>query len=142
MKAYRLLWMALLLTACNRYIVTLNEQPVYKPLPLFKDFQLPDKALDACVRQSITDDKVTDPERLHSLNCSHAGIKTLEGIQQFPALKNLNFSDNQLTTIEPLLFLGFLERVNLAGNPALACAALSRFASQTSAEVTLPDRCM
>lgn len=133
--------LALSLAGCNRYIVTLNDQQVYRPKPLFKDFKLADTALDTCVRQTIADNKLTSPEQLATLHCSHAGIKSLEGIQLFTALTNLNLSNNQLISIAPLLSLTGLDTIDLSANPNLECHDIDRLATQTGARITLPEHC-
>ena len=109
------------ITSCQRYTVTLNNQPVYSPAPLYKGYKIADEGLAACVKQAIADQKVTEPTALSTLSCTFAGVKDLNGIAVFSKLRSINLSNNQLASIEPLLFMAELSTVNLNDNPNLAC---------------------
>ena len=130
----------ILLSACERYQVTLNTQPVYTPPQLFSDYRIPDAALNNCVRQTVQENKITRPGDLLSLNCSYAGITNLEGLEVFTHLQIINMSSNRLEEIKPLLFLGYLQQVNLRGNPNLYCPQLGVL-MELSAKVESPDHC-
>lgn len=142
MKVTCLLLVVLSLVGCNRYIVTLNDQPVYRPRPLFNDFKLADAALDSCVRQTITDNKITSADQLVTLHCSHGGIQSLQGIEIFTALKNLNLSHNQLISIDPLLKLTALDTIDLSENPNLECPGIDTLVRQTGAQIISPKHCL
>jgi len=111
----------LLIAGCDRYAVTLNQQPIYTPKPVYSGYQITDPALASCVKITLAEAKITQPEQLDSLNCSFAGITDLSGIELFSQLKTINLSSNQLTDIKALLFLGELRQVNLSENPSLNC---------------------
>ena len=111
----------ILLTGCERYAVTLNERPIYTPKAIYSGYNIADPSLANCVKQALTEAKITQPEELEILNCSFAGVTDLSGIELFSKLKTVNLNSNQLTDIKALLFLGELRQVNLSENPALNC---------------------
>lgn len=139
---YRLLpLLALLLVgACADYEFSVNDKLVYTPLPLFSDYLLPDTSLQGCVRQTISDEKITRAELLQALNCSHAGIRSLEGLESFTELHTLNLGNNQLSDASPLNTLNKLQRVNLEGNPDLDCDSVDGSSDWT--ELRLPQHCL
>ena len=110
-----------LVTGCDRYAVTLNQQPIYTPKVIYSGYQIADPALASCVKLTLKEAKITQPGQLETLNCSFAGITDLSGIELFSKLKTINLNSNQLTDIKALLFLGELRQVNLAENPLLSC---------------------
>ncbi len=150
-----------LLSGClSDYAVTLNEKVMYTPPPLFSAFKLADVALDTCVRQHINDKQIRAAADLKRLNCSHAGIKSLEGIGLFdkleliklddnhitelkpllglPRLKEISLANNQLSSVAALKALSELEQLNLAGNFRLACGELK---SWPNIQITAPTHC-
>jgi len=116
---------AVLATGCERYAVTLNERPVYTPESVYSGYRIADRALASCIKQAVTEKKIKQPEQLLALNCSHAGVSQLNGIEVFSKLKTVNLSNNQLSDIKPLLFLGNLQQVNLNDNPAVNCVDIA-----------------
>lgn len=110
-----------LVAGCERYAVTLNERPIYTPKAIYSGYNIADAGLKNCVKQALTEAKITQPEELEILNCSFAGVTDLSGIELFSKLKTVNLNSNQLTDIKALLFLGELRQVNLSENPALNC---------------------
>jgi len=117
-----------LVTGCDRYAVTLNQQPIYTPKAIYSGYQIADPALASCVKLTLSDTKITQPEQLEVLNCSFAGITDLSGIERFSQLKTINLNNNQLTDIKALLFLGELRQVNLSENPSLSCVDVKALA--------------
>lgn len=109
------------IASCQRYAVTLNNQPVYSPAPLYKGYKIADEGLAACVKQAIADQKVTEQTALSTLSCTFAGVKDLSGIAVFSKLRSINLSNNQLASIQPLLFMAELSTVNLNENPNVVC---------------------
>lgn len=107
---------SLLTTGCKNYSVSVNENVVYTPPSIFKDYQLADAQLHDCVEQTIVDLHITSAEDLTRLNCSNAGIKSLVGLDKFFALKELNLADNQLADISDIGQLGRLEKLVLTNN--------------------------
>ncbi|WP_323816310.1 leucine-rich repeat domain-containing protein [Cellvibrio sp. NN19] len=107
---------SLLTAGCKNYSVSVNENVVYTPPAIFKDFQLADSLLHDCVEQTIYDLHITSAEELTRLNCSNAGIKSLTGLDKFFALKELNLAENQLTDISTIGQLGRLEKLILSKN--------------------------
>jgi hypothetical protein len=107
---------SLLTTGCKNYSVSVNENVVYTPPSIFKDYQVADAQLRDCVEQTIIDLQITNAEDLTRLNCSNAGIKSLAGLAKFFALKELNLADNQLADISEIGHLGRLEKLVLTNN--------------------------
>jgi Leucine-rich repeat (LRR) protein len=120
-RATSLILSLLLVAGCERYAVTLNQQPIYTPKVIYSGYQIADAALSNCVKLTLAEAKVTKPEQLETLNCSFAGVTDLSGIELFSQLKTINLNSNQLTDIKALLFLSELRQVNLTENPSLSC---------------------
>lgn len=154
---------AMLLSACSGYSVSINDNPVYNPPSLFTDFRLVDGALHDCIQQTIEDQQITEASQLTQINCSSAGIDTLEGLSAFPALRAISLNDNGITDLshlkplsrleillledndirsaEPLLALLRLEELDLSGNPNLACGDARQLRDNSEGEVVLPEHC-
>ena len=150
-----------ILAACGCYDFTVNEKRVYTQKPLFSEFDAPDPALYACLKQAIIDEKVTSPIQLTRLNCSHAGIEDLQGLATFSGLTQLKLSSNTILNLHqitgllvleklylddnvivdpvPLYQLPALRLLDLGGNKALQCPTGAAF--QTLESVKLPDHC-
>ncbi|MGD9662371.1 MAG: leucine-rich repeat domain-containing protein [Porticoccaceae bacterium] len=142
-SAITLMIVAGMLSACDRYRVTLNDRPISEPLPLFTNFQVADAALQNCLQQAIIDQGIRRKQDLQTLICSHAGITSLEGIEFFSSLHTLNLANNNLSNVSPLLFLGNLDAVNLEGNPSLDCDSSDKLAAHLPENGTLilPEHC-
>jgi Leucine-rich repeat (LRR) protein len=159
---YFFIWIPFfLLTACGSYDFTVNEKRVYTQKPLFSEFDVPDPALYACLKQAIIDEKVTSAIQLTRLNCSHAGIEDLQGLATFSGLTQLKLSSNAILNLHqitglaaleklylddnvvvdpvPLYKLPLLRLLDLSGNSALQCPTHSAFSTLES--VKLPDHC-
>jgi len=104
------------LKACNKYSVTLNDQSIYQPQPLFNDYQISDPHLHACVAQTISDKAITAAIQLQRLICTNAGIKDLVGLEVFSQLQELNFNDNALNNLKGIDRLSKLTRLSLKNN--------------------------
>jgi hypothetical protein len=107
---------SLLASGCKNYSVSVNENVVYTPPSIFKDYQLTDARLQDCVEQTIYDLHITSAEELTRLNCSNAGITSLVGLDKFFAMKELNLADNQIADISQIAQLGRLEKLVLTNN--------------------------
>ncbi|MGD8174652.1 leucine-rich repeat domain-containing protein [Marinimicrobium sp. ARAG 43.8] len=151
------------LSGCEGYAVSVNDNPVYNPPALFTEFRLVDSALQECVQQTIEDRGVTDANQLTQLNCSSAGIESLEGISTFSALRAISLNSNALTDIEPLKTLSRLEilmlkdndvrsaepllsllrlkELDLRGNAQLACGDARQLADHSEGDIRLPAHC-
>lgn len=155
-----------LIAGCKTYSVSVNNKVVYTPPSLFKDFTIADAHLRACVEQTILDNQITKAEDLKQLNCSHAGISSLAGLEKFYAIEQLNLAENSLqsivsitnfsklkvlilrknnlTSAEPLLHLLALREVDISDNAKLACSDLKQVATnfhQGDLKLTLPEQC-
>lgn len=164
---YSGLLILLALSACSSYQVSVNDNLVYTPLPLFDEYTLNDSALENCVRQTIEDKKITGARQLTRLSCTHAGISDLSGLEKFADLQELNLADNNLQSIAPLARLGKLqwvllrnnqlrdaspllsllklENLDLSGNEDLPCddlAQLHTAAAENQGSITPPEHCV
>lgn len=129
------------LAACDKYRITFNEQDVLTPVALFKDYRLADEGLERCVEQTIKDHSITRPRDLEVLVCSHAGISDLDGLETFSRITRLNLANNELTDVQPLLFLTALATVDLSGNEDLACETAESLSRQVTDKVIVPEHC-
>lgn len=150
-----------LLAGCSGYDLTVNDAVVYTPRPLFRDYELADAALAACVEQHIIDARITRSDQLEQLNCSAAGISDLDGLAAFGNLRQLKLSDNAIRNLSAIgslaqlrgLYLdgnalldigivrGFplLQALDVSDNPALICPAPGQYPWLDG--LTLPDHC-
>lgn len=146
---------------CSDLDFKINDKTVYTPRPLFTDFEVTDAALEACLEQAIIDQKATLANELLTLNCSHAEITDLSGLEVFTGLTQLKLSANQIRNLASLVSLSSLESLylddnqivdpvplygllsldtlDLSGNPSLQCPSSS--ALLRLEEVTLPEHC-
>ena len=154
------------LAACKNYAVKVNDNVVYTPPSLFKDFTIGDVHLRDCVQQTIIDAQITKPEDLKQLNCSHAGIASLAGLEIFHEIEQLNLAENALMTVpqlsnlgqlkvlilrknnltnaEPLLHLLHLTELDISENKNLACGDLKQLLAnfhKGALKATLPEQC-
>jgi len=149
------------LTGCQGYDFKVNDTVVYRAPTTFTAFDVADPALAACIEQTIADQNITEAAQLTALNCSHAGIAHLQGLEVFtglralrlssnriadvqplarlPGLLELYLADNQIENAAPLLQLEKLRHLDLSGNTSLDCPALA--GKSTVANLLLPDHC-
>jgi hypothetical protein len=160
------LFFVTLIAGCKTYSLSVNNNVVYTPPSLFKDFAIADAHLHACVEQTILDNHITKAEDLKQLNCSHAGISSLAGLEKFYTIEQLNLAENNLQSIvpitnfsklkvlilrknnltnaEPLLHLLALREVDISQNVKLACRDLKQLADnfhQGDLKLVLPEQC-
>lgn len=160
------LFLVAIIAGCKNYSVSLNNNMVYTPPSLFKDFTIVDTHLRACVEQTIIDNRISKAEDLKQLNCSHAGIVSLVGLEKFYSIEQLNLSENglqsiaqlsnfsqlkvlilrknNLTSAEPILHMLALQELDISENAKLACGDLEQFAKNThqgNLKLTLPEQC-
>jgi Leucine-rich repeat (LRR) protein len=151
-----------MLGACEGYDVRVNDKIVYTPIPLFANFTTPDPGLNSCLKQAINDGAITSAQQLTALDCSFAGIESLDGLSTFSALRALRLSgnkvrnlveinslielqelfldDNQVIDPVPLYQLPALTYVDLTGNAALQCPKPGGF--RESIKLLLPKHCL
>jgi len=160
------LFLVSLVAGCKNYSLSVNNNLVYTPPSLFKDFAITDAHLRACVEQAILDNHITKAEDLKQLNCSHAGINSLAGLEKFYSIEQLNLAENalqsiaqianfsqlkvlilrknNLTSAEPLLHLLALREVDISDNEKLACRDLKQVAANFrpgDLKLVLPEQC-
>ncbi|MFC3155439.1 leucine-rich repeat domain-containing protein [Gilvimarinus japonicus] len=115
-----------LLSGCESYDVSINDNVVYTPKPLLRDVNVADSNLASCIKQTISDDKITRAVDLTRLRCTHAGIVTLAGIETFYGLVQLDLGDNAITDVKPLEKLGRLQVALLGENHISSAEPLLR----------------
>lgn len=130
------------LFGCERYAVTINQQPVYTPPPLYSEFAITDVALKDCIEQTIVDKKVVRVEQLTALTCRHAGLTSLEGLEHFAFIQELDISHNQLVDARVLTRLPQLKALKIQENPALRCDVLAELAQAGVQQITAPAHCL
>lgn len=161
------LFLVTLIAGCKTYSLSVNNNLVYTPPAIFKDFAIADTHLRACVEQTILDNHITKAEDLKQLNCSHAGINSLAGLEKFYSIEQLNLAENglqsitplttfsklnvlilrknNLTSAEPLLHLLALREVDISDNTKLSCGDLKQLAAnfhQGDLKLVLPEQCI
>lgn len=154
---------SVVVSACADYRFTVNDRVVYNPAPLFSAFDVPDGALEACLRQHIADASVTAVQQLTDLNCSHAGVSDLAGLEVFTHLVRLKLSNNAISSVVPLANITSLQELyldgnklgsimplrgmlglkylNLQANADIVCQQLEFFRRQPGLELESPDHC-
>ena len=105
-----------MLGACQTYDLRVNDRVVYTPKPLFTEFEVANAALRECLEQAISDNKITAANEMVALNCSHAGIDSLEGLDSFHAITQLKLSHNTISDLSVLTRLSVLEFLYLDNN--------------------------
>ena len=129
------------LLGCSGYQLTVNERVIYTPEELFDGYVIEDQALAACVEQFIADNKITAASQLEELNCSHAGIASLQGLEAFAGLIRLKLTDNEIVSVQPLLEMQRLSVLQLEGNKGLNCEELALLERRLSLTVSAPKHC-
>lgn len=128
------------LFGCERYAVTLNQQPVYTPPPLYSGFAVADQALMDCIKQTIIDNKVVRIEQLTALTCRHAGLTSLTGLEHFAFIQELDVSNNQLEDVQVLAKLPKLKILKIQDNTVLRCGTLNEL-TQNGVSISAPAHC-
>jgi hypothetical protein len=154
------------LVACKNYSISVNDNLVYTPPTLFTAFSITNEHLRNCIEQTINDKQITKAEDLKELNCSHAGITNLAGLEKFSAIEKLNLSENALVTVpqlinltqlkvlilrknnltnaEPLLHLLHLKEVDISENKNLVCGDVKQLINNFNKgdlTIILPEQC-
>ena len=148
-------------TNLREYDITLNDRPIYSPASLFTNYTLSDPALAICIEQMIADQRAETASQLTYVNCSNAGIRSLDGLSAFVGLEAIKLSgnnirnlveigllsgvielyldDNQIVDAVPLSNLKGLKRLDLSGNASLQCHGLKRLTE--GADINAPEHC-
>lgn len=159
---YSLIYLATaLLTACGSYDLSVNDRVVYRPDPLFQDFDVTDDALRRCLQQAIERNAISAASQLSRLDCTGAGVSSLIGLSTFTEIERLRLSSNAITDLTelraltvlqelyldnnqvidavPLYELPALYLVDLSANPGLICpTSMGLFRAET---IVLPRHC-
>lgn len=139
-RLFELSLLAALCVACDRYVVTLNDNEIHTPPPAFIGQALADPGLKKCVGKTFTRQGITRPDQLTALDCHDSDIQLLDGMEIFTQLTAIDLAGNQLRSLQPLLALKHLKRVNLSNNPTLDCAQV-RFLAEQRVMVVHPQHC-
>lgn len=153
----------LLISACSKYQLTLNERVMYSPPTLFTEFSTKDRQLKTCLDQAISDANITAAGDLKQLICTHAGLTSLDGLEIFtglellhlahnklqsaeaiarlPKLQEVSLSDNQLQQIPEILLLEKLTMLDLSENASLDCGDIAQFRERYQGEFNAPEQC-
>jgi len=116
--------LVLILQACGSYTVNLNDLRLYTPPPLLSELAIPDPNLAICLKQLIIDQQVRKPEDLKIVNCTHADIGEITGLQVFTHLQRINLNDNQISDLSPLADMVHLRVLLLTNNRVGSLSAL------------------
>ena len=133
--------MIYLISGCADYAVTFNNKSIITPIALYQSKKIIDNALRNCIEHTIVDQKITDPKTLKVLDCSHAGIVKLDGIQQFLHLSEVRLKNNSLEGIAPLLLLDKLTLADLNNNANIDCDDLTQLRNRGSIKSLLSNTC-
>ena len=148
-------------TDLREYDITLNDRPLYGPASLFTDYAVSDPALAICIEQMIEDQRADTASQLAYINCSNAGIRSIDGLGTFIGLKAIKLSgnqirnlvevgqlsglvelyldDNQVIDAVPLTNLQKLKKLDLSANDKLQCHGLKRL--DAGIDITAPEHC-
>ena len=113
-----------LLSSCSDYEITLNDQPILLRKPVPVNVTVFDSGLSRCLSETLKMQSHTDISDLNTLDCSFAGIKILDGLEQFQGLVRVKLNGNELSDIGPLLSLGQLTIADLENNNNIPCEQL------------------
>lgn len=80
--------------------------------------------VDANLRTCLDDSGMT-VESIHTVVCAGKGVQTLEGMEQLPALTNLNVSHNNVSDITPLANVKGLQVLYATNNNIESVEALT-----------------
>jgi Leucine-rich repeat (LRR) protein len=140
-RRYIFLAISLILAGCANYSFDINNNEVYSPPRLFSAFDIADPGLEDCIRQTVSDQKITSAESLENLTCSHAGIISLDGLSQFSRLVSINLRANQIQNVDELLQLTHLRDLDLTDNPISSCQTLGQLEDVVTGRILHSSAC-
>ena len=141
MRYWLIILMIYLISGCADYAVTFNNKSIITPVALYQSKNIIDNALRNCIEHTIVHQKITDPKMLRVLDCSHAGIVKLDGIQQFLYLSEVKLKNNSLAGLAPLLLLDELTLVDLNNNTNIDCNDLRQLRNRGSIKSLQASTC-
>ena len=141
MRYWLIILMIYLISGCADYAVTFNNKSIITPVALYQSKNIIDNALRNCIEHTIVHQKITDPKMLRVLDCSHAGIVELDGIQQFLYLSEVRLKNNSLAGLAPLLLLDELTLVDLNNNTNIDCNDLRQLRNRGSIKSLQASTC-
>ena len=100
----------------HNYDITLNNVPIYQTVPRASADGISDQQLANCIRETIIESEIHQSSSLVHLECTNAGISSLNGLARFSALINLNLSNNRIKSLKPLSKLASLEYLRIDNN--------------------------
>ncbi|MBF0275537.1 MAG: hypothetical protein HQK84_09930 [Nitrospinae bacterium] len=124
--------------ALNKYakIYASHEEPDVHTL-FYKD-----NALKECMRKNYKRKEVTE---LKKLTCQNFKIKSLTGLEQLNHLETIDFSNNEITSIIPIMKTppNQLTEINLEGNITIPCREIKTLKEYAKdAHITEPKHCL
>ncbi len=121
---------------------TSNGRPaqIFQPIPSIKVVGFTDAELDECVESEAVDQGITFVNEVVMLDCRSESLFSVEGLDVFPNLVELDISFNsQLTDISPLLLLPGLDILNLDNDDNVPISQLASFTGLTELVVSRVD---
>ncbi len=115
-RSFSLTFLCTFLWACSTYEVSLNNQVLYTPPPLYSDYKISDLALSDCVKSTIQEQQIVKPEQLEELLCPPGNIKSLSDLRYFTNIKKLGVANNDIESLQGLEQLKELQRLDVSGN--------------------------
>ncbi|MCE2026786.1 leucine-rich repeat domain-containing protein [Sessilibacter corallicola] len=162
-KIFVLVVAGVLLAGCKNYQVSFNEREIYAPPQVITELSIDDSALKQCIELFIETEEIANYEDLATLTCSYAGVATLDGLNRFRKLTQINLSDNklidlsalqgltelkqlsvknnQVADIQPLFNLPKLNFLDISGNDSVRCEDLNQLKRVTGMEIVFPSQC-
>ncbi len=107
------------LGACSfkPYAVSVNENVLYSPDGNIGKPKFADTGLEACVNTYLNENPEFELETITILSCTEVGISSLIGLRQLPQLVQLDLSSNNISDLNPLIYLDKLRVLRIAENP-------------------------
>ncbi len=115
-----------------------TEYSNYRIAPTVSSLTFKDSNLAGCA--ALTQNTLIP--NFTSFDCVNQNIRSLIGIENLNALTHVNFQDNDLYSLQPLLLLPNLEVAIISGNDSVICSDLTRLESKLgSGNLTRPNKC-
>lgn len=106
--------------------LVLNERKevysAYRISPMIGSVELADENFSNCL-SGLTDDLIID---FTNLNCSNQEIRSIAGVEEFDSLELVDFENNDIFSLQPLLELPNLEVAIISGNDRAICSHITQ----------------
>lgn len=163
MRSFLIFLSILILSACGRYAVTLNEQTLYDPRDGLAQGRFADPGLQACITLALQQENIDEMSQIQALNCAGMEIRSLEGVEALSNLQIIDVSQNRLVHLDALRRSNRLRVVNASDNPlndisglqgistlnaailrgatGIPCQQLERLSQRLGENLTRPENC-